>query len=359
MISLTDRRFARQFAHLKKKPAEYDGGKLLCDERREKLKHRRLRAEHRHLHMTAELRGKATGRRKLTELEPELRRLVDERRVGPLRNGKVGPLPAACLMKCGKPDCSHAQTRAWLRMRDAYAAKNYDLCHRAAAKQWLRNQHLEKEAVPCLFCPGRGCARCRGKGQYKCQPDLERLAYAGLLEAIRLFDPEKAGCISSYAVHTMKFQMLTLLRQTPVFYPQDLLRDRRAVAKLRKALGREPTEAEAEAALTGKDVPERARLALNCYYGNERKSVEELHETHVQRTSREERRSRRGRGSTVVEALSCSQPNVAADDSDEVGELRAALALLPVEHRQEVELHLRGRGAVSSQALSSLREAML
>lgn len=352
-----DRFHRRTFAHLREarkiaKPAP-PGRDWLSDflapeaKPKKPSKHTRIKQEHRHLHLTTELRAKATERREMAPLDPELAKVVSlcQRGLNP-RTKRDAPLPA------------DAQPKAWRLARDAFAAKNYDLCHRAAAKQWERNRHLEREVVPCVFCPGKTCARCRGRKQYRCQPDLERLAFLGLLEAIRLFDPEKAHCISSYAVWTMKHQMMTLLRQTPVFYPQDLLRDRREVAALRKKLGREPTEIEAEGALKGKNLNERALLALNCYYGNERKSVEELHERYVQRTERgEDKRQRKGRVASVVEVLCCEQPR--AKDDSELDELRTAIHALPTQSRAEVERFVRGRGTVSESTLNVLREAML
>jgi hypothetical protein len=339
-------------------------------------KHARLRQAHRHLHLPADLRptarraGRTIG---VSPLDPELARIVSLCRRGPHpKTKRVGPLPV------------DKQSHEWQQSRDAYAAKNYDLAHRAAAKQWERNRHLEREIVPCVYCIGRKCARCRGRKQYKCQPDLECLAYIGLLEAIRAFDPNKAHCLSSYAVHTMKQSMLTLLRQTPVFYPQDLLRDRRAVATLRKKLNADPSEEQAadaliemeraasekakkrtlradelialRARLRSRGLVERARLALNCYYGNERKSVEDLYERYVQRTERGgEKRQRRAKVAGLLEVLCVEQP-VAAPESED---LSAALRELSVKSRAEVECYLRGRGEISSTTMDHLREVML
>jgi len=276
------------------------------------------------------------------------------------RTQKPHPLPASCLKKCGVRDCAHAQPRALLRLRDEYAAANYDLAHRAADKQWQRNQHLEREIVPCVYhntAEPKKC-RCRGRREYLCQPDLEHLAYIGLLDAILYFDKDKAGCLSSYAVHKMKFSMLTLLRQTPVYYPPDLLRDRRDVGALRKTLCREPTEAEMVVKLAerGACTAERARLAMNCYYGNERKSVEELHEQYFGRTSREDRRARRSRGETFVENLSIEQPR-RGEDSD--GDVIEAIASLPAELRADAQRALGGRSKLSDATLGALREALL
>lgn len=362
-------------------------------------KHARIRQEHRHLHLPADLRPTAKRAASVTgraPLDPELGRIVSlcRRGLNP-RTKRVSPLPATCPVKCATR-CDHAQPPAWRKARDAYAAANYDLAHRAAQKQWERNRHLERETVPCVYCIGKKCARCRGRGQYKCQPDLERLAYIGLLEAIRMFDPSKAHCISSYAVHTMKQSMLTLLRQTPVFYPQDLLRDRREIAALRKRLNEhvrkdepaiEPTELEAAEALVAMDraalekakgrplradeiaalrakaeakgLGERARLALNCYYGNERKSVEELQERYVQRAERgAEKRHRRSKVAGMLEVL-CVDHAHGGSAQPESEDLTEAVRELPSEHRLEVERYMRGRGEVSAVAMSALREVML
>lgn len=327
---------------------------------RSELKHKRLRREHSHLRVAADLRGKGDTIGRST-LDPELARVVSLCLRAPnKRTGKLSARPAS------------EQPQAWVRARDAYAAKNYSLCFRAADKQWRRNQHLAREVVPCAFCEGAACPRCKGRGRYKAQPDLLNLAYLGLLEAIRCFDAEKASCISTYAVHTMKQSMMQLLRQTPVFYPPDLLKDRRTVAAERKRVGRDLTEAEAEAAIVDLDASkcetdkqrakvrekgarQRALLALNCYYGQERKSVETLHDQYVQRSTRDDgKRQRKGRAAVAVGALSCEQPRIAEDE-----DLSSALDNLSAEQRTEVERFLRGRGQVSDSTVAYLREAML
>lgn len=309
-------------------------------------KHSRLRSQYRHLRCSADLRTKLTTRRQIapTTLDPELANIIST----VARSVEGRPLPAK------------EQSRIWLNLRDAYAEKNIDLARRAAEKQWARNKHLEREKVRCC-----GKCICRKKNGYRiCQPDLEHLAYAGLLEAIRLFDPTKATCLSSYAVHLMKQSMMTLLRQTPVFYPQDLLRDRRELATARRKLGRDLTEAEAENTLVelerargrkAKDIGERARLALNCYYGQDKKSVEDLQQKYVERAERGTKRTRLSR--INLEGLQV-QPATGAVDVEDHG-LQSALAALPAELRGQAEKFLRGRGELSEVTLSALREQML
>ena len=194
-----------------------------------KLRHARLSHDRRHLRLPADLRAtakRAEAKTGMAQVDPQMAKVVS---LCKRRDGKL--LPVA------------EQSRQWLTLRDQIAAANYDLAYSAARKQAARNLHLPREVVPCVFCPGSSCTRCRGSGRYKAQPDLERLAYAGLLEAIWRFDTAKAHCLSSFAVHLMKQSMMTLLRQTPVHFPQDLLRDRREIV----AESRRLTKAAADA----------------------------------------------------------------------------------------------------------------
>lgn len=370
-----------------------------------KLRHARLSHDRRHLRLPADLRTTAkqaevkTG---MAQLDPQMAKVVS---LCKRRDGRL--LPVA------------EQSRQWLALRDQIAADNYDLAFSAARKQAARNLHLPREVVPCPFCPGASCTRCRGSGRYKTQPDLEALAFSGLLEAIWRFDVTKAHCLSSFAVHLMKQSMMTLLRQTPVHFPQDLLRDRREIASesrrltkaaadaLRAQLGRKLTEeeqagcarecsderaaellhrreldlfekrkkraataqeAEALRAKHEASVTERVQLAKGCYYGQERKSVEDLQECYVSRSARREgaQRHRPSRAQSIVEALSSAPaaspqtqrveafPGIA--DAEQAEELRDALGTLAPEQRAEVQRFLRGRGPISEETRAALRE---
>lgn len=369
------------------------------------LRHTRLSHARRHLRLTADHRLTAkqsetkTG---MAQLDPQMAKVT-----------------ALCKRRDGKLLPVAEQSRQWLTLRDQIAADNYDLAFSAARKQAARNLHLPREVVPCPFCPGARCTRCRGSGRYKTQPDLEALAYAGLLEAIWRFDVTKAHCLSSFAVHLMKQSMMTLLRQTPVHFPQDLLRDRREIAaesrRLTKAaadalklkLGRKLTEeeqascarecsderaaellhrreldlfekrkkraataqeAEALRAKHGASVAERVQLAKGCYYGQERKSVEDLQERYVSRSARREgaQRHRPSRAQAIVEALSATPsampqtqrveafPGIA--DAEQASALRDALEVLSAEQRAEVQRFMRGRGQISEATRELLRE---
>jgi len=329
--------------------------------------HSRIDPAYKTLRQSGDLRAtqKKAGKRSITaaELDPDLVVIIKKRKV---RDGKI--LPERCPLDCGKLDCDHAQTRAWLALRDAYAEKNRDLARRAAALQAKRNAHLAEEWVPCCKlasdkahhrpCGKHGgkvhCAWCHGKGKRVCQPDLEALAYIGLLDAIRRFDPEKAGKISSYAVWLMKQSMMGLLRQTPVTFPQDLLRDRRELAKLEKQLERVATDEEAAARFTTyrpckKDerMSERIALARNCYYGQEKKSVEDLQARYTERTKKHEKRLRHGdAGKTVVEALTAP-----ATPLRERRALHEALGQLSGSLKADAEAFLGGKLAKPSAAL--------
>lgn len=308
--------------------------------------------------------------------------------------------------KAGKPLPADQQPKAWLKLRDAYAAKNYSLVYRAAERQWRANQHLPGEQVKCVYCPGpptckhplkdgrcsvclSGCNRCKNTGFYVCQPDLEALAYAGLLEAIRLCDFEKGGDkISTYAVWLMKQAMMPLLRQTPVFFPQELLRDRRVLCQLKKTLKcdtcrgvkakklqpecatcagtgkRNYTRAEAEAALLAirkckqtESIDERILLAEGCYYGQEKSSIEELQEAYVQHRPNS-RQMKSSHAKLVIEALSVSAELGTDDIEDDA--LRQAVAKLPITERKLAEAWLRGRSAdLSPSVIAALQEEML
>lgn len=319
------------------------------------LPHARLRSQYKHLRCTADLRSKLSSRRQIakTALDPELANIIATVK----RDSDGRPLQAK------------EQSRAWLNLRDAYANKNVDLARRAAEKQWERNKHLDREKIKCC---GQ-CSRCsKYNGWRRCQPDLEHLAYVGLLEAIRLFDPVKATCLSSYAVHLMKQSMMTLLRQTPVFYPQDLLRDRRELATARRKLGRDLTEAEAANVIAemelakgrkARDTGQRARLALNCYYGQDKQSVEVLQQKYIERSDRSTtRRSRASRLNLEGMRVEANQVEASQNASDEVedNDLKSALATLPEALRTQAERYLKGKGVeLSPETLEALRVEML
>ena len=303
-------------------------------------------------------------------LDPELRAIVDTRLVG--RDGKI--LPVRCRQGCQMArdgrDCEHAQTAAWRVLRDSYAEKNRDLARRAAERQWKRNQHLPGEVVACCTEPGAAshhhacfkhgnvvhCSWCHGKQKRLCQPDLEALAFLGLLEAVHKFNPDKAGRISSYAVHLIKQTMMELLRQTPISFPQDLLRDRREIAALEKqhvkAGAAAPTDIEVRAHLLsiracrrGETIEERITLARNCYYGQERESVEALQSKYIDNNLRFEKRMRRGKLTTAIESLTAELPteteNVLSTRARRA--LQAALPRLSIEARASAELYLDGK----------------
>jgi len=355
---------------------------------------------------------KTGGGRQLqsAEIDPELLAIVQACRRYPEGHKKAGKaLPASCECKTWQKhrECEHAQTKQWCTLRDAFAAKNYNLPWRAAQLQWKVNQHLPGERIRCRFCPGpptcdhkqedgrcpiclTGCNRCHNSGYYLCQPDLEDLAFGGLLEAIRNCDFSKGGMkISTYAVWLMKHSMLSLLRQTPVFFPQELLKDRRVIRDLRKkvqvgywqklelALARkltlaekelaicEPTTAEIHAALEAtrkckqsETLEERRLLAEGCYYGQEKSSVEQLQAKYVERSDRFEKRQRRSKAAFVVEAL-CVQP-VEPSNTQELDELQQAVLTLPPEKAKLVRQFLKGKlAAVPKDVLDLLRAEML
>jgi len=340
-----------------------------------------------------------------SQRDPELELIVQlcaRYPLGTVKNGKnVG----------GKPKPALEQPRDWLRLRDAYAAKNYSLVYRAAERQWAANQHLPGELVRCLYCPGKptcspklhkwkdgrclicltGCNRCKNTGMYMCQPDLEALAYAGMLEAIRLCDFSKGGNkISTYAVWLMKQAMMPLLRQTPVFFPQELLRDRRVLAQLKKDLkcricgGSKPhvktcktcdgsgkrdytiIEAHAELAKVRKcrqteTFEERRLLAEGCYYGQEKSSVEELQEDALFRGKGEKQTFGQSRNfiNTARAALSV-QPHEHTEPAVEDDELRTAIEQLPAEDRRLADQWLKGRlSELPARVVARLKEEML
>lgn len=347
-------------------------------------RHKRLSDDYKHLSLTDGLRAsrkKAGATIKAAAIDPELAAIESTRRCDAA--GKI--LPARCCEErdadggkqpCAewkrRRECEHSQAKAWCLLRDAFADKNRDLARRAAHTAWKRNTHLPGEIVACCFEPDaawhnrpcrqhtsearkqafkrgeRGatklaaievshCAWCHGKKKRLCQPDLEALAFAGLLEAIRKFDSTKAGRISSYAVWLIKQSMLELLRQTPVTFPQDLLRDRRELAKYEKALGCDASDSEA-AELLEKTRPsrkienrrDRLALARNCYYGNERKSVEQLQQKYVEQADRLSKRARRGKAGVIAAALSSTSE--VTDEARARDALHAAIkALAPDE----------------------------
>ncbi len=310
-------------------------------------KHARLRTAYRHLRISSDVRAKAGTKRDIerTPLDPELAHLV----------------ATVVRDENGRPLAAKLQPKTWLHARDIYAAKNQDLARRASDKQWQRNKHLEREKVKCCG----SCVQCRKHSGYRwCQPDLEHLAYIGLLEAIRCFNAEKAGCISSYAVHTMKQSMMTLLRQTPVFYPQELLKDRRELVAEEKKLKRVLTQDEQIDVLTrtrkcrkGEELETRRQLAINCYYGQEKKSVEDLQQRYVDRADRSgDKRSRRSRLS--IDGL-IEQPIRHEDINIEDHDLSTALAALTPEQRLNVEKVLKGKAELTPETLDALRAEML
>lgn len=219
----------------------------------------------------------------------------------------------------------------------------------------------------CSICL-TGCNRCHNTGHYVTQPDLEALAYSGLLEAIRLCDFSKGGMkISTYAVWLMKQAMMPLLRQTPVFFPQELLRDRRIIRDLKKKLEkeekREPVLAEIHAALHAvrkckqiETLEERRLLAEGCYYGQEKSSVEELHAKHIERSDRSEKKQRKGKSTPAVESLCVRPHDSACEENLELEELQAVLKLLPADKLKLVQRFLKGRAAeVPAELLDELR----
>ncbi len=368
--------------------------------------------ERSHCRLANKTLHKSGGGRQLqaAEADPELVAIVQACRRYPEGHKKAGkPLPASCDCDTWKRrrECEHSQSKEWCRLRDVYAAKNYNLPWRAAQLQWKANQHLAGEWVKCRFCPGppscahelqngrcpvclTGCNRCYNTGRYLAQPDLENLAYGGLLEAIRNCDFSKGGMrISTYAVWLMKHAMLPLLRQTPVFFPQELLRDRRVIRDLRKkvqierwqkleiAAGRklsqrekeaavhEPSVEEIHAALSAvrkckqtESLEERRLLAEGCYYGQDKSSIEQLQSKYVDRSDKSEKRQRKAKAALVIESL-CVHP-VEHSDSVDTEELQAALASLPPDKLKIVRQFLRGKiREVPEDVLGLLRAEML
>lgn len=343
--------------------------------------HSNCRLGNKAVHKTGE------GRKlQVQEADPELVAIVQACRRFPEGHPKAGKaLPASCTCEQWKKtkECEHSQTKQWCLLRDAYAAKNYSLPWRAAQLQWKTNQHLAGERVRCRFCPGpptcehklqsgrcpvclTGCNRCGNSGYYMAQPDLESLAYSGLLEAIRNCDFTKGGMkISTYAVWIMKHSMLSLLRQTPIFFPQELLRDRRVIQDLKKK-GAEPTLEQIYAALSAvrkcrqsETLEQRRLLAEGCYYGQDKSSVEQLQGKYIERSDRYEKRQRKGKAAFVVESLSV-QPSAVKTDFVENEELQTVLEALPLEKLKIVRQFLRGKIAeLPADILDTLREEML
>lgn len=346
----------------------------------------------------------------VAEADPELIAIVTACRRFPEGHKRAGKaLPASCDCSDWQKhrECEHAQTKAWCRLRDEFANKNYNLPWRAAQLQWRANQHLAGERIRCRFCPGKptcdhelqngrcpicltGCNRCFNSGYYVTQPDLENLAYGGLLEAIRNCDFSKGGMkISTYAIWLMKHAMMSLLRQTPVFFPQELLRDRRVIRDFKKkaqvehwqaleavkgrkltsrekeAAIHEPTTAEVHAALGAvrkckqtETLEERRLLAEGCYYGQEKSSVEQLQSKYVERSDKSEKRQRKNKAALVIESL-CVQPIERSETADSE-DLQAALQTLPPENLKLVRQFLRGKLAeVPEDVLGLLRAEML
>ncbi len=346
----------------------------------------------------------------VSEADPELIVIVQSCRRYPDNHKKAGKaLPASCSCvdwrKAG--ECAHAQTKAWCKLRDIFAAKNYNLPWRAAQLQWKANQHLAGEQIRCRFCPGAptcahklqhgrcpicltGCNRCYNTGYYITQPDLENLAYSGLLEAIRNCDFSKGGMkISTYAVWLMKHAMMSLLRQTPVFFPQELLRDRRIIRDLKKkaqtehwlqlevTLDRKLTKAEKEVAIhepsiaeihtalaaarkckQSETLEERRLLAEGCYYGQDKSSVEQLQSKYVERSDKFEKRQRKSKAALIIDSL-CVQP-IEHKESIDSEELQAALQLLPPEKLKIVRQFLKGKlTELPEDVLDLLRAEML
>lgn len=88
-------------------------------------------------------------------------------------------------------------------------------------------------------------------------------------------------------------------------------------------------------------------LARNCYYGQEKKSVEDLQARYTERTMKHEKRLRHGdAGKTVVGALTA--PNA---ETRERRALHAALGQLPPALRSDAEAFLGGKLAKPSAAL--------
>ncbi len=165
--------------------------------------------------------------------------------------------------------------------------------------------------------------------------------------------------------------MMPLLRQTPIFFPQDLLRDRRVLAQLRKSLpcrkclgnkkiakacktcegtghrAYTTTEADVELAKIRKCRPaetleERRLLAEGCYYGQEKFSVEELQESFGDKPdpARGNSNGLRFKVSMAQEALSV-QPHTVTDTDD--GALGVAIAGLPAAERKLAQQWLKGK----------------
>ena len=176
-----------------------------------------------------------------------------------------------------------------------------------------------------------------------------------LIDEGKLTEDEQAGCAREWGDEAAA----ELLHR----------RERELFAKRK---GREPTAQEAEAlrAKHEQSVAERVQLAKGCYYGQERKSVEDLQERYVSRSARREGlpRMRPNPAQSIVEALS-SAPSPGAQtqrveaypgiaDAEQAADLRDALATLPAEQRAEVQRFLRGRGQISKATRESLQEQM-
>jgi hypothetical protein len=94
-------------------------------------------------------------------------------------------------------------------------------------------------------------------------------------------------------------------------------------------------------------MSERIALARNCYYGQEKKSVEDLQARYTERTMKHEKRLRHGdAGKTVVEALTA--PNA---ETRERRALHEALGQLSGSLRNDAEAFLGGKLAKPSAAL--------
>lgn len=129
----------------------------------------------------------------------------------------------------------------------------------AAEKLMLENLSLAESVARRFFRPGR--AR---------DEDLVQVAYIGLLNAARRFDPERGTCFAAFAVPTISGEIKRHLRDHGWFVrPPRAVQDLRsriaeASPRLAQTLGRGPSVAELTADLG--TTPALVREALDCHH---------------------------------------------------------------------------------------------
>ncbi len=165
-----------------------------------------------------------------------------------------------------RPDGDRGVSRAERSARTAELLDKAGKCTDAAERDDILNEVIVlnrgvAEAVASRY-QGRGVAR----------DDLRQVAYEGLVKAVRRFDPETRNDLLTYAVPTIRGELLRHFRDhgwsvRPPRRVQELQwRVNKKIEELEQELGHAPTDAEIKAALEISDDDYREAIeAFGCF----------------------------------------------------------------------------------------------